>query len=410
MREILRSQLRGWGLDAATASTSDEAMKMLIDAAKAARPYDVAILDSDLANTNTLDFGKAIKARLEITKTVLLILLPVNGDLAPSKLRMAGFSGHLIKPVRQSRLYDAIVSAMVPTPESDRVVAIALPSTSGPATDRAVATPHAQILIAEDNRVNQIVASEVLAKHGYVCEIVENGRKAVTAALGGVYDLILMDCSMPEMDGFEATRLIRQAEADPTKAPRHTPIIALTANAINGDRERCLEAGMDEYVSKPIDPNRLIKAIRTLLANSKETSRKQPASEPPATAPAIPYEEAPPIAIDALLDRCMGDVGTVALIINEFERQAVENVEEIARHMGTGDGKETARVAHALKGASGILSASKLSDIAFKLERMGRSGAPTGADQLLTQLNDEVKRCIDYLPIARAAIAKRAKV
>ncbi len=120
MREILRSQLSSWGLEAATASTGDEAMKMLIDAAAAAHPYDVAILDGELPDINTLELGKAIKARPEIAGTVLLILLPMGSDLEPLKLRAAGFSGHLIKPVRQSRLYDSIVDAMASTSQRER--------------------------------------------------------------------------------------------------------------------------------------------------------------------------------------------------------------------------------------------------------------------------------------------------
>jgi Amt family ammonium transporter len=212
---------------------------------------------------------------------------------------------------------------------------------------------------------------------------------------------------MPLIDGFEATRQIRQAEGMATP-PRHTPIIALTANALNGDRERCLEAGMDDYVSKPIDPDRLVKAIQMLLARSSPTSPTSLVIETsPVTATPlsrIASAEIPPLAVEAMLERCMGDSETVLLILNEFESQAIADLAEIKRHVANGDCEEIARVAHALKGASGILSAGALSDIAFKLERMGRAGVLAEGDQLLAQLNDEIRRCIDFLPTVRAAI------
>jgi Amt family ammonium transporter len=274
----------------------------------------------------------------------------------------------------------------------------------------AIGAPAVRILIAEDNRVNQIVATEVLTKHGYPCDIVDNGSKAVTAALAGRYNLVLMDCSMPGMDGFEATRQIRRAEkADTASPPRHIPIIALTANAIKGDRDLCLAAGMDDYVSKPLDPDRLIKAIQTLLAAPGPASATQGVTEESAatlpTSSAITSDQMAPMAIDTLLERCMGNMQTVASILDEFEREAVDDLAQIKKRVEDGDCAELARVAHSLKGAAAILAADTLAGIAFKLERMGRAGVLTEQDQLLTQLNDEIDRCIGYLPTARAIIA-----
>ncbi len=363
MREIMRSQLDAWGLEAETAPTGDEAMKMLIDAAANACPYHVAILDGELQDINTPELGKAIKARPEIARTVLLILLPADSDLEPTKL--AEFSGCLTKPVRQSLLYDSIVDAMDSVSGPEKLVAKKERIASGSPSDSVHAPQWAKILIAEDNRVNQIVASEVLGKHGYVCDIVDNGIKAVAAVSAGGYDLVLMDCSMPEMDGFEASRQIRLAEnANSAGPPRHMPIIALTANAINGDRERCLEAGMDDYVSKPLDSKRLIEAIQTLLAKSNPMMPAQPVIEAAATATppsAIVSDEAPPVATDLLLDRCMGDAATVALILDEFAIQAVADLAEITRLVRSGDWAGTARAAHALKGASGDPVSQRLS-------------------------------------------------
>jgi signal transduction histidine kinase/CheY-like chemotaxis protein/HPt (histidine-containing phosphotransfer) domain-containing protein len=414
MRETLRSQLSAWGLGADLASTADEAMKMLIDAAARSRPFDVAILDGELPDMNTLELGKAIKTRTEIAGTVLLILLPMGTDLEPVKLKAAGFSGHLIKPVRQSRLYDSIVDAMALNAQPKAEYAKTLAEATGLYGNLADAARGARILVAEDNRVNQIVATEVLARYGFACGVVDNGRDAVAAVATGKYDLVLMDCLMPEIDGFDATRQIRQAEAsDPTTPRRHIPIIALTANAISGDREHCLDAGMDHYVSKPLDAGRLMEAIQNLLA----TPNQKLAAPTPLViediAAMIPSPDArearPPMETDALLDRCMGNVNTVASILDEFEQQAVANLAEITRHLQKGDCQELARVAHTLKGAAAILTAEALSDVAFKLERMGRVGVLADHDKLLNELTDEVRRFTDYLPTARMAIASKTE-
>ncbi len=287
-----------------------------------------------------------------------------------------------------------------------------------PATNTAESTSAdvmRRILIVEDNRVNQIVATEVLTKHGYACEIAENGAKAIETLLAGRFDLVLMDCSMPVMDGFEATRQIRMAETANSAAPqRHTPIIALTANAIKGDRDRCLKAGMDDYISKPLDPNLLVKSIQAQLGKLNHTPNPIPRQgEVAALTKALSPNHAKdslPFAIEALLDRCMGNAETVTLILDEFEKQAVGDLEEINRNVAASDCEATARVAHALKGASGILSAIALSDVAFKVEKMGRSGVLADADQLLAQLKDKIQRCIAYLPSARAAMTANPEI
>jgi HPt (histidine-containing phosphotransfer) domain-containing protein len=218
------------------------------------------------------------------------------------------------------------------------------------------------------------------------------------------------------MDGFEATRQIRVAEeCDSAKSGRCTPIIALTANAINGDRERCLEAGMNDYVSKPLDPVRLINAIQTLLAKSNVIeaapgvieSAVLPVTIPTGIEGATTKTKVPPLAMDVFFDRCMGNTETILAILDAFESEAISDLAELKLHAAAKDSDATARVAHALKGASGILSADMLSEIAFKLEKMGRTGVFADEDHLLTQLEVEVRRCIEFLPAVRIAIAAK---
>ena len=190
---------------------------MLVDAAADPCPFDVAILDGDLPAINTLELGKAIKARPEIAPTILLILLPIDSNLEPQPTA-AGFSGHLIKPVRQLRLYDSIVTAIASASHPKRVIGEMPTSANSPGNHSIAAPQKARILIAEDNRVNHCRLG-LLAKHGYAHDIVGDGRKAVAAVSTGCYDLVLMDCLMPEQDGFEATMQIRRDEqADPENA------------------------------------------------------------------------------------------------------------------------------------------------------------------------------------------------
>jgi PAS domain S-box-containing protein len=410
MREILHYQLCSWRLEAAVAATGAEAVKMLRDAAAKSLPFDVTIVDGELADTNAMEWGRAVKAQPEIAGTTLLVLLPVGEDMKTAKIKEVGFAGHLLKPVRQSRLYDSIVDAL--SSKSPPKLSVEAGRGKRRSPVNAAAEAPAKILIAEDNRANQIVASEVLIKHGYACDIADNGIKAVAAVATGAYDLVLMDCSMPEMDGFEATRRIRQAEeANASGRPQHIPIIALTANAISGDRQMCIEAGMDDYISKPLDPQLMVNAIQLLLAKSPVISRPAQAAPPAAmVSPTDRESKHAPLSIDALLARCMGDMETVAAVLDEFESQAVADLAALKKHVAAGDFAAMARVAHALKGASGMLSANALAGIALKLEAMGRSGVPADVQSLLIQLNDEVRRCIDYLPALRADIAANAKV
>ena len=226
------------------------------------------------------------------------------------------------------------------------------------------------ILVADDNEINQIVASEVLAEVGLSCDIVNDGREAVAAVFAKEYDAVLMDCQMPGMDGFEATREIRRREQSAHSEGRMPiPIVALTANAMSGDQERCLAAGMNAYVTKPLDAGRLLQCIKSLLPSFRHGD---PGSAPVAdSAPADSI--APPFAIDTLLKQCMGNVVTASRILDLFEKQAVANHASIARSVESGDAATAADVAHALKGASAILSADCVRRIAADLERMGRA-------------------------------------
>ncbi len=200
-----------------------------------------------------------------------MILLSVEDSIDRAALAGMGFDGHMTKPVKQSRLFDAIMDAIGRARQGLAGTTRQSPSSPIPATPSArpvlpaaVNRGNVRILVAEDNEINRIVVGEILARAGYPIDVVNDGKQAVEALERNRYQLVLMDCQMPIMDGFEATRAIRQKEA----GGRRIPIIALTANAMKGDRELCLEAGMDAYASKPIDPNGLLEAIEEMLTKN----------------------------------------------------------------------------------------------------------------------------------------------
>ncbi len=276
-REVLREQLASWGLQTATASNGEEALDALVNAASHAAPFRVVIVDSDMPGMDGFEFATAVKSNPQISGTVLMILLSVEAHLEPERFRIMGFSGHMTKPVRQSRLFDAIMVA-ISEANQDRspVLPVSAPMLVAAEMHQPTVRPGTRILVAEDNEINQIVTKEVLTKSGYLCDIVDNGKHAVEQARTGKYDLILMDCQMPVLDGFDASREIRRLEREAQLAggtELHIPIVALTANAMKGDRERCIEVGMDAYTSKPINPKELLSTIERMLQNGSGVAK-----------------------------------------------------------------------------------------------------------------------------------------
>jgi PAS domain S-box-containing protein len=248
-RQILRHQLSSWNMGKESAADGPEALSLLRNAAQLGRPFDLVLIDMQMPVMDGLALARAIKADPTLASAHLIILTSLGHIYKPEELRAAGVEAYLVKPLKQSRLYDTIVSVLDRTPkEIQRPVAENVAATLPPSI-----LPLGRVLVAEDNSVNQRVALAQLRRLGYTADAVGNGREAITALAEVPYDLVFMDCLMPEMDGYEAARTIRRHEQDGT-ARWKTPmlIVAMTANALEGDRQKCLAAGMDDYVSKPV--------------------------------------------------------------------------------------------------------------------------------------------------------------
>jgi len=312
----------------------------------------------------------------------------------------AGITACLTQPVRQSRLFDTIVEVLARdagVPHAAPRAAAAAPSLAAIAQSRG-----ALILLAEDNEINQILAAEILKVAGYPCEVVCNGQEAITALLKKPFDLVLMDCQMPEMDGLEATRQIRRKESEGvvlSKRGGRLPIIALTANAIGGERERCLEAGMDEYLSKPIVPEEMIRTIGTALSSQAAPGPSAPAvAVDPSPPPASPADGPPPFDLDELLQRCMGNRDFMAKMLDKFAPAVGAGLERAEESVSQGDFDTAAKAAHMLKGMGANLSAQGVRQAAMELERACRAGSRDGAARALSRLRTEVGRCRDQMP------------
>jgi CheY-like chemotaxis protein len=251
-RRILEELLASWGMQPAATADRAAAMQMV---EHAARPFSVALVDMNLAGLSGMDVAASLRQSSNCSHAAILLL--TSADQPLDSANNPAVNGYLVKPVGQHALLDAIRRAI-----GSRVSAEKAPV--APDVTPMRAARRLRVLVAEDNPVNQKLAQHLLERRGHTPIVVTNGREAVTAASGDRFDLILMDLQMPEMDGFEATSLIRTHERE-TRIAR-VPIIALTAHAMQGDRQRCLDAEMDGYVAKPIKPVELFEVIDRVMA------------------------------------------------------------------------------------------------------------------------------------------------
>ncbi len=380
--------LESFGCSPEAVESGDQAIQALKRAARKERLFDLVFLDMQMPVMDGVETLKAIKADPETkdVATIVLTSIGVRGDVA--RLEALGCAGYLLKPVKQSQLFDTIITVLA------RQDAGAACRPMGIVTRHTVADEKRRrtcILLAEDNPLNQKLAVALLKKAGYTIDAVENGKQAVESLSRKSYDLILMDVQMPEMDGFEATRTIRERKDE----RRNTPIVAMTAHAMKGDRERCLAGGMDDYVSKPIEPQELLDAIKKWVASADESQERTVGvrvnDHPQAPGPVVDFEA-------VLNDRFEGDRGFLSEMLREFLDYAPGQLERLNRAVEKADAKTVETEAHSLKGAAGNLGAGRVAELSLDLELAGRTGKLRGASALVEGLQVELKRmkeCVD---------------
>ncbi|WP_425615699.1 ammonium transporter [Anatilimnocola sp. NA78] len=385
-RELLHEQFASWGLALESVCGGREALEKLAMGKSQNRPFQLVLLDFNMPGMDGLELARAIRLNPEY-QAARLVMLSSSGTLFDDpRLARSGLSACLPKPVRQSKLFDIVIEMFGPQKKASPAKPLVATPRLKPAQKR-----DAKILVAEDNEVNQQVVSEILAAAGFDCQLVSNGRWAFDEVQKHVFDLVLMDCQMPEMDGFETTRAIRKKETS-EGSQRHLPIIALTANAVAGDRERCLNAGMDGYVTKPINPTTLIDAIENLLSQvefSSVAKESETTSEP--TSEATPdslesFVSVPVLDIPPLRARCMHDDSFLQRVLGKALTRIPADVMSIVTAVEQTDFESLARSAHALAGMSANLEAQQLLAAARSLENIAKRQQADDLPALLVEL------------------------
>jgi two-component system, sensor histidine kinase and response regulator len=378
-RRILDELLKSWELHPTACTGVTEAIELLKRARRNGQPFELVLSDVNMPERD--GFALVEHVRRDPGLSSLALILLTSGDRAEDaeRCRELGVSHRLMKPIKQSELYDAILGSLGCADEE---------ATSAASTPAAPpATRPLRVLLAEDSLVNQRLAVGLLERHGHRVTIANNGRQALDLVAGDGFDVVLMDVQMPELDGLEATRLIREQEK---QTGRHVPIIAMTAHALKGDRERCLECGMDEYVSKPVRERQLLTALHTVLGDS--------VPPPPLEA----AETATPIDSDIInwevaLKVCAGDRELLREIAEAFLEEHPRRMDELRRAIDTADWELLHRAAHTIKGSMRYFSAHAVFDRAFGLEQLAARQTLDGAEEILSLLKQELAKLVPHL-------------
>jgi PAS domain S-box-containing protein len=393
-RKILHRYLSSWDIASDGASNAQEAIKLLEDALAVGAPYSVAIIDYVMPGMDGLSLVSHMRSDPRF-KPMRLILLTAHDqrELSANALE-AGASAFLAKPVRQSQLYESLIDSDWQLESS-----LASPPCNAPSPDmKSSFDKRRLILLAEDNLINQRVAQLQIARLGYAMDVVGNGQLAVDAVArssdphGSAYAAVLMDCQMPVLDGFEATAAIRRAES----VGERIPIIAMTANAMQGDRERCLTAGMDDYISKPINPEQL-QAVLARWAGPALVSDESPNAAPPiVTAPDAEPDRPGMQAINfALLDDYFGDdPETITKLLDLFLSTSLTLMAKLGDAITQRNAAVVLAIAHEIKGSCGNIGIDQMAHVAARLETLAPSldwpVMESSYQQLVDALNEVV--------------------
>jgi two-component system sensor histidine kinase/response regulator len=378
-RRILEGLVQHWGMTPTSSVDGASALLELTAANQANEPFDLVLTDMHMPKMDGFDLVEQIKQRPGLCASTIMMLTSGSQRGDSTRCERLGIAAYLLKPVRQTELREAIARALSARERSGGSPLITRYSQVDAETKKSLL-----ILLAEDNPVNQKLALRLLEKRGHHIVVASNGKQALAELDKRPFDLVLMDVQMPEMDGLEATKLLREREM---LSGHHQVVVAMTALVMKGDRERCIEAGMDKYLSKPIRSQELDDMLESYMnPASGQVSGAQPSG---AREPAVCAEE--------LLGRVEGDRAFIQELVEIFRADYPLQIHAMREAVEKGDSTPLQSAGHALKGALKNLAAPTASTFAAELEEMGKSGTSTHAPSKITQLETEIMRVVEML-------------
>jgi PAS domain S-box-containing protein len=381
-RRILDEVLASWRMDPTSVETAAEALEKIGKAEQAGQPYQLVITDAHMPEVDGFSLAGGIREKHNNEEPVIMMLTSGDRPSDVAECERLGIASYLLKPIKQSELLEAIQ------------LALGLVGPRGPQFGAAEAhcckARSMRILLAEDSLVNQQLAVALLSGEGHEVTVANNGREAVAAVEKGLFDVVLMDVQMPEMDGLEATAIIRRSES--TRGARRMPIIAMTAHALSGDRERCLEAGMDGYTSKPINADELFATIESLTTARADAAHGL-------------CVETDPVDWSAALKTVRGDVRLLSIIVETALNELPELMAAVRSAVTGGDAQALRRAAHTIKGSVRYFGSHRVSELAAKLESLAQAENLHAAREVLSPLGDASDELLASLADHRARAA-----
>ncbi len=391
---ILSLQAGKWGMMPRSAQSAAQALDFL----KTGETFDLAILDMQMPGMDGLMLATEIRKMPSAMMMPLVLLTSMGVRSDNPDFASASFASCLTKPIKPTQLHEVLLRVISGAKPVARKAPV--PSKLDPALAQRMPL---RMLLCDDNAINQKVAARLLQQMGYKPDITGNGIEALAALDKQQYDLIFMDIQMPEMDGMEATRVIRERQRDRAQYPNYKSsivIVAMTANAMTGDREKCIAGGMDDYLSKPIRPEDVRKVIERWASTA--TVPEAPATTAAPSAPSTPAaptstNEPAPVDMERLLDFTNGNPDDLRELILLYLKQTGEQVEQLAAAVQSGSAPEVRRLAHSCAGASATCGMARIVPLLRELEKQGNDGALTNAAELSTRVGEEFNRIRVYL-------------
>lgn len=390
-RKIIHHQATSWGMQVEEASDATTALKALEIAAEQGKPYDIAVIDMQMPHIDGLTLGVQIKANAAINKIPLIMLTSTNQRDEVQKALNIGFASYLVKPVKPSRLLDTIMNILGNPAKLDYVEVIKIEQPSEKKAGKQIASSaqsKLKLLIAEDNLINQKVLLKQLQQLGYDADTVANGQEVLQLLDKIPYDLILLDCQMPILDGLETARQIRRRQASSFASGQQPVVIAITANAMKEDQQSCLDAGMDDYLSKPVVKDKLAMVLERwsqVIVTQQKTMISAPTTPTISGTDSSLFDD---LAInwDHLHQLSENNTEFEFELLEMFVEDIPFHVETIKAAIAINDYRKLGQEAHHIKGSSGNIGATIIQQTAEKLEQMIRSQDLTGADKLVADL------------------------